>query len=74
VPMVEVRCKHCISRQGSYLRKKKYAGLGLSELRELHQLREENGKLKHMAADLSPDRHILQAIDAKKCCEASEAA
>jgi hypothetical protein len=26
--------------------KKKYSGLGLSELRELRQLREENAKLK----------------------------
>lgn len=30
---------------------KKYAGLGLSELRELRQLREGNGKLKHLVAE-----------------------
>jgi len=47
-------------------RKKKYVGLGLSELRELRQLREENGKLKRLVADLSLDRHILQEIVAKK--------
>jgi putative transposase len=46
--------------------KKKYSGLGLSELRELRQLREENGKLKRLVADLSLDRHILQEIVAKK--------
>jgi hypothetical protein len=34
-------------------------GPGLSELRELRQLREENGKLKRLVADLSLDRHIL---------------
>jgi hypothetical protein len=45
---------------------KKYAGLGLSELRELRQLREENGKLKRLVADLSLDRHILQEIVQKK--------
>jgi DMSO/TMAO reductase YedYZ molybdopterin-dependent catalytic subunit len=33
-----------------------YSGLGLSELRELRQLREENSKLKHLVADLSLDR------------------
>jgi hypothetical protein len=49
-----------------YLWKKKYAGLGLSELRELRQLREENNKLKRLVADLSLDRHILQEIVAKK--------
>lgn len=41
---------------------KKYAGLGVTELRELRQLREENGKLKRLVADLSLDKHILQEI------------
>ena len=64
--MVEVCRKHGISQQNFYLWKRKYAGLGLSELRELRQLREENGKLKRLVADLSLDRHILQEIVAKK--------
>jgi putative transposase len=46
--------------------KKKYSGLGLSELRELRQLREENAKLKWLVADLSLDRHMLQEIVQKK--------
>jgi hypothetical protein len=29
-------------------------------------LREENSKLKHLVADLSADRHILQEIVQKK--------
>jgi putative transposase len=45
---------------------KKYAGLGLSELRELRRLRQKNGKLKPLVADLSLDRHILQEIVQKK--------
>jgi putative transposase len=61
--VVEVCRKHGISQQSFYLWKKKYSGLGLSELR---QLREENGKLKRLVADLSLDRHILQEIVAKK--------
>ena len=40
--------KHGISQQTRYLWKKSYAGLGLSELRELQQLREENAKLKRL--------------------------
>jgi putative transposase len=64
--VVEVCRKHGISQQSFYLWKKKYAGLGLSELRELGQLREENNKLKRLVADLSLDRHILQEIVAKK--------
>ena len=46
--------------------KKKYSGLALNELRELRQLREENGKLKRLVADLSLDRHMLQEIVRKK--------
>jgi len=64
--VIEVCRKNGISQQTFYLWKKKYAGLGLSELRELRQLREENGKLKRLVADLSLDRHILQEIVAKK--------
>ena len=64
--VVEICLKHGISQQTFYLWKKKYAGLGLNELRELRQLREENAKLKRLVADLSLDRHVLQEIVAKK--------
>jgi putative transposase len=64
--VVDICRKHGISQQSFYLWKKKYSGLGLSELRELRQLRDENGKRKRLVADLSLDRHILQEIVAKK--------
>jgi len=64
--VVEICRKHGISQQTFYLWKRKYAGLGLSELRELRQLREENAKLKRLVADLSLDRHVLQEIVRKK--------
>lgn len=64
--VVEVCRQHGISQQTFYLWKKKFAGLGLSELRELRQLRDENSKLKRLVADLSLDRHVLQEIVAKK--------
>jgi putative transposase len=41
------------AQQSFYLWKKKYAVSGLQELRELWQLRDENGKLKRLVADLS---------------------
>jgi len=40
--------------------RKKYGGLGTSELRELRQLKEENSQLKKLVADLSLDKHMLQ--------------
>jgi len=49
-----------------YLWKRKYTGVGVSELRELRQLREEVGRLKRLVADLSLDRQMLQEIVSKK--------
>lgn len=38
---------------------KKYAHLGVSELRRLRQVEEENARLKRLVADLSLDKHML---------------
>ena len=64
--VVDVCRQGGISEQTFYMWKRKYAELGLSELRELRQLREENAKLKRLVADLSLDRHMLQEIVRKK--------
>lgn len=45
--------------------KKKYGGLGISELRRLRQLEEENQQLKKLVADLSLDKHLLQGVKKK---------
>ena len=55
-----------VSQQAFYSWKRRYAGLGLNELQELRQLREENRKLKTLVADLSLDKHILQEVLSKK--------
>jgi putative transposase len=55
-----------VSEATFYNWKKKHAGMGITELRELRQLREENVKLKRLVADLSLDKHILQEVIAKK--------
>jgi putative transposase len=55
-----------VSQQAVYSWKRRYAGLGLNELRELRQLREENRKLKGIVADLTLDKHILQEVPSKK--------
>jgi putative transposase len=46
--------------------KKKYGGLGPSELRRLKQLEEENFRLKKIVADLSLDKQMLQDVLSKK--------
>jgi putative transposase len=55
-----------VSQATFYTWRKQFGGLSLSELRELRQLREENGRLKRLVADLSLDRQILQEIVSKK--------
>jgi putative transposase len=55
-----------VSQQAFYSWKRKYAGLGLNELRELRQLRDENRKLKTLVADLTLDKHILQEVLSKR--------
>lgn len=49
-----------------YAWKKKYAHLGVSELRRLRQLEEENSRLKRLVADLSLDKHMLTEALRKK--------
>ena len=55
-----------VSQQAFYSWKRRYAGLGLTELRELRQLRDENRKRKTLVADLTLDKHILQEVLSKK--------
>lgn len=49
-----------------YAWKKKYAHLGVSELRRLRQVEEENSRLKRLVADLSLDKHMLSEALRKK--------
>ena len=46
-----------ISDATFYVWRKKYGGIGPSELRRLRQLEEENRKLKQIVADLSLERN-----------------
>jgi putative transposase len=55
-----------VSEATFYLWKKKYGGMGVSELGRLKQLEDENQRLKKLVADLSLDKHILQEVLAKK--------
>lgn len=58
--------KVSVSQAAFYMWKKQYSGLGAQEVRELRSLREENGRLKRIVADLTLDRRMLQEIVSKK--------
>ncbi len=51
-----------ITEQTFYRWKRRYGGLGPSELKKMKQLEEENRRLKHMVADLSLDKAMLQEV------------
>ena len=61
-PISDVCRQMGISEATYYVWKKRYANMGLLEVRELRQLRDENARLKRLVADLTLDRHVLQEV------------
>ncbi len=59
-PIVEVCRKMGISEQTYFRWKKKFARMGIAEVRRLKQLEEENRKLKAFVADLALDKAMMQ--------------
>jgi putative transposase len=59
-PVREIIRKLGVTEPTFYRLKKMYGNLGVSELRELKQLQEENRRLKRVVADLTLDKDILQ--------------
>jgi len=55
-----------VSEATFYIWKKKYAHLGVSEVRRLRSLEEENTRLKRLVADLTLDKHMLAEALRKK--------
>jgi len=66
VPVAEICRRLGVSEVSFYRWKKRFAGMGITELRKLRQLEEENRKLKALVADLTLDKHMLQEVIAKK--------
>ena len=66
IPVQEVCRKMGVTDVTFYRWKKKFAGMGVAELRRLRQLEEENRKLKQLVADLSLDKEMLQDVIRKK--------
>ena len=54
-----------VSEATFYIWKKKYAHLGVSELRRMRQLEEENRRLKQLLADTMLDNQALKGLLAK---------
>ena len=65
-PVEEITRKLGIAEATFYRWKKKYAGLGVAEMRRLKQLEDENKRLKRLVADLTLDKQMLQDVLSKK--------
>ena len=62
VKVEEVCRKLGISDATFYNWKKKYGNLGITELKKLKQLEDENFRLKKIVADLALDKQMLQDV------------
>jgi len=62
----EICRKLGVSEPTFYRWKRKFTGLGISEIRRLKQLEDENRRLKQVVADLTLDKAMLQDVVRRK--------
>ena len=62
----EICRKMGVSEPTFYRWKKRFAGMGVAEIRRLKRLEEENTKLKRPVADLTLDKTMLQDVLRRK--------
>jgi putative transposase len=61
-PVADICRKMGIAEATFFRWKKRYAGLGVTEVRRLRQLEDENRRLKQLVADLTLDKAMLQDV------------
>lgn len=64
--IAELCRKHGISTNTYYTWKKKYGGMGVSELKRMKELEAENARLKKMFADMALENNALKDLIEKK--------
>lgn len=65
-PVADVCRQIGVSEATYYTWKKKFGDLGVTELKRLKMLEDENIRLKRIVADLTLDKQILQEVVRKK--------
>lgn len=58
--------KHGVAEQTIYRWRKRFAGMEVSDVRELRRLREENARLKKLVAERDLEVEVMKEIQAKK--------
>ncbi len=62
VPVAGLCRKLGVGEPTFYAWKKKYAGMGIVEVRHVKQIEDENRLLKSLVVDLTLDKHVLQEV------------
>jgi putative transposase len=65
-PVADVIRKMGITEPTFYRWEKQFAGMGVTEIRRLKQLEDENARLKRLVADLTLDKTMLQDVLKRK--------
>jgi len=65
-PVGDICRKLGVAEATFYRWKKRYGGLGVTEIRRLRQLGDENRRLKQLVADLTLDKAMLQDVLPRK--------
>ena len=58
--------KHGVSEQSIYRWRNKYAGMEVSDVRELRRLKDQNSKSKKLLAERDLEVEVMKEIQAKK--------
>ena len=58
--------KHGVSEQSIHRWRKRFGAMGVSDVRELRRLREENARLKKLVAERDLEVEVMKEIQAKK--------
>ena len=66
IPIPDLCRQHGISNTTIYKWKSKFGGMEISDAKRLRGLEDENGKLKHIVADLTLDNKVLKELLSKK--------
>jgi putative transposase len=61
-PTGELLRQHGISRETFYRWRAKYGGMEISDAKRLHQLEDENRRLKHLVADQALQVQVLKDL------------
>ncbi|MCP4045862.1 MAG: transposase [Gammaproteobacteria bacterium] len=64
--VVEAARKHGVAEQTMYRWRKRFAGMEVSDVRELKRLQDENARLKKLLAERDLEVEVMKEIQAKK--------